>query len=161
VSRDVWIRIVLALHVLGAIAGLGANLTYPSLMALGERAEARQRAFVLHAIQRIDRGLATPAYGAQLVTGLLLVWLLRIDLFATSWLVTGMALYFAVLVFAIVVYAPTFRRQLSLADAMVDGDAVPTPEYRAAASRSTRMGVVLIVVVVGIVVLMVSKPRLW
>lgn len=160
-SRDVWIRIVLVLHVLGAIAGLGVNLTYLPLMALGERAGTKQRALVLRAIQRIDRRLATPAYAAQLVTGLLLVWLLRMDVFATSWLVTGIALYLFALVFAIAVYAPTFRRQLAKADAMADGDGPVGPEYRALAARAARMGAVLIVVVVGIVVLMVSKPQLW
>lgn len=160
-DRDVWIRIVLVLHVLGAIAGLGVNLTYLPLMAFGERAGAKQRAFVFHAIRRLDRRLATPAYGTQLVTGLLLVWLLRIDLFATSWLEAGIGLYIFTLVFAIVVYAPAFRRQLALADMLADGDGVATPDYRAAAARSTRMGVVTIAVVVGIVVLMVSKPHLW
>ncbi len=152
---------VLVAHVLGAIAGLGVNLTYLPLMAFGERAGARQRAFVLHAIQRVDRRLATPAYGTQLVTGSLLVWLLRVDLFATSWLEAGIALYLFTLVFAIVVYAPTFRRQLALADAIVEGGGETTPEYRAAAARSTRMGAVIIVVVVGIVALMVAQPTLW
>jgi hypothetical protein len=161
VSRDVWIRIVLVLHVLGAITALGVNLTYLPLMALGERAGANQRAFILRAIERIDGRLSTPAYAAQLVTGLLLVWLLRIDVFATSWLEAGIALYLFVLVFAIVVYTPAFRRQLALAESMLDGNGLATPDYQAASARSTRLGVAIVVIVVAIVALMVSKPELW
>jgi uncharacterized membrane protein len=163
VSRDVWIRIVLVLHVLGAITALGVNLTYLPLMALGERAGAKQRAFILRAIEAIDGRLSTPAYGAQLVTGIVLIWLLRIDVLDTSWLVAGIALYLFVLVFAIAVYAPAFRKQVAIAGSLADGagGGEATPEYRAASARSTRMGLAIVVVVIGIVTLMVSKPTLW
>jgi uncharacterized membrane protein len=161
VSRGDWIRIVLVLHVLGAIAGLGTNLTFGLIMALGERTGGQARVFAIGTIQALDRRLANPAYMAQLVTGLMLVWLLKIDLFATSWLVLGIALYAAVAVLGITVYAPVLRRQAALAEGMVEGGGAVTEEYREVARRSATLGVVATVMVIGIVVLMVIKPQLW
>src|ERR687887_241556 len=79
-TRDTWIRIFLVLHVLGAITGLGTNLTYGPILAIGNKAGAAQRAFALKAVSWVDRHMANPAYGAQLVTGLTLVVLLKLDL---------------------------------------------------------------------------------
>ena len=160
-SRGDWIRIVLVLHVLGAIAGLGTNLTFGLIMALGEREGGQARVFAIGTIRSLDRRLANPAYMAQLVTGLVLVWLLKIDLFATSWLVLGIALYAAVAVLGITVYAPVLRRQVALAEGMVEDGGAVTEEYREVARRSATLGVAATVMVIGIVVLMVIKPQLW
>lgn len=160
-NRGDWIRIVLVLHVLGAIAGLGTNLTFGLIMALGERTGGQARVFAIGTIRALDRRLANPAYMAQLVTGLVLVWLLKINLFATSWLVLGIALYAAVAVLGITVYAPVLRRQAALAEGMVEDGGAVTKEYREVARRSATLGVVATVMVIGIVVLMVIKPQLW
>ena len=149
------------LHVLGAIAGLGTNLTFGLIMALGERAGGQARVFAIRTIQALDRRLANPAYMAQLVTGLALVWLLKIDLFGTSWLLVGLALYVAVAVLGITLFAPVLRRQAALAEAFAGGDGDVTREYRDVARRSATLGVVATVMVVAIVVLMVAKPQLW
>ena len=61
---------------------------------------------------------------------------------------------------AITVYAPAFRRQREVAEAIAAGQADESA-YAAAASRSTTWGVVVIVLTLVIVVLMVWKPALW
>ena len=115
-GRSDWIHIVLVLHVMGAIVGLGTNLTYGLITSVGDRAGGERRVFALGLIQLLDKRLANPAYMAQLVTGLILVWLLKLNLFATSWLLLGLLLYIAVAVLGITVYAPVLRRQVSLAE---------------------------------------------
>jgi uncharacterized membrane protein len=163
-DRGDWIRILLVLHVLGAILGLGTNLTYGLIAAVGERAGGASRTFSLRLIQQLDRRLANPAYVAQLVTGLLLVWLLELNLLETSWLVLGLVLYLAVAVTGAMVYGPTLRRQVALAEQLEAAGAVDpglTTEYAVVARRSTALGVAVTLVVVLIVVLMVAKPMLW
>ena len=111
-GRSDWIHIALVLHVMGAIVGLGTNLTYGLITSVGDRAGGERRVFALGLVQVLDKRLANPAYMAQLVTGLILVWLLRLNLFATSWLLLGLLLYIAVAVLGITVYAPVLRRQV-------------------------------------------------
>ena len=152
---------MLVLHVLGAILGLGTNLTYGVIAALGERAGGPSRVFALRTIQALDRRLANPAYMAQLVTGLILVWLLKIDLFATSWLVTALGLYVLVAVLGITVYGPVVRRQVALAEQVAAGEDEAAVDYAAVARRSTTLGITVTLMVIVIVVLMVVQPTLW
>jgi hypothetical protein len=61
---------------------------------------------------------------------------------------------------AIAVYAPSFRRQREIAEAIADGTADES-EYAAVASRATAWGMVVVGLTLVIVVLMVWKPVLW
>ena len=162
-TRGDWIRIALVLHVIGAIMGLGTNLTYGLITSVGERAGGERRVFALRLIQTLDRRLANPAYMAQLVTGLLLVWLLKLNLFATSWLLLGLVLYITVAVLGITVYAPVLRRQTALAGELASesDEGAVSAEYGAVARRSRQLGIVATALVVVIVTLMVTKPALW
>jgi len=166
VDRGDWIKVLLVLHVLGAILGLGTNLTYGLIVAVGERAGGAGRTFSLKLIQQLDRRLANPAYVAQLVTGLLMVWLLKLNLLETSWLLLSLALYLAVALTGALVYAPVLRRQVGLAEQLEltgtgDGDPALAASYAAVSRRSTQLGIAVTLVVVLIVVLMVAKPALW
>jgi uncharacterized membrane protein len=166
VDRGDWIQIVLVLHVLGAILGLGTNLTYGLIAATGERAGGAGRTYGLRLIQQLDRRLANPAYVAQLVTGLILVWLLELDILDASWLLVALALYLGVAVVGVTVYAPVVRRQVALAERLEAGgagesDQGVSTEYAQVAQRSNALGIAVTLVVVVIVVLMVVKPSLW
>ena len=130
-------------------------------MAIGDRASGEQRVFAIRTIQRLDRRMANPAYLAQLVTGLLLVWLLELDLLGTSWLLLGLLLYVIVAVLGISVYAPLFRERLALAEQLAGGDDEVTASYADVARRADRLGVLVTALVVVIVALMVVKPTLW
>jgi uncharacterized membrane protein len=103
---------------------------------------------------------------AQLITGLLLVWLLELNLLATSWLLLALVLYLGVALTGILVYAPTLRRQVELAERLEvggpgDGDPELAASYAATARRSNLLGIAVTLVVVVIVVLMVAKPAWW
>jgi uncharacterized membrane protein len=143
--------ILLLIHVLAAITAVGANLTY----AIWFRAAGADRdrvVFVIRTVRMIDSRIANPAYVVLLVTGVLMV-LGGAFSFTTGWILAAIGLYIATAVIGIALFAPAIRRQLALAEQDVTSDA-----YRAAANRSTALGIVTTVLVLLIVVLMVTKP---
>jgi uncharacterized membrane protein len=152
---------VLVLHILGAIVALGFSLTYGLWTARGELAGRTERSFALRTISWVDQRFTTPAYIAQVVTGLLLVALIDWSLLSESWLAISIGLYVAVTVLAITMFAPAHRRQSLLADRIAAGEAVDDAEYRAAAGTAQRWGAVVTVLTVLIVVLMITKPTWW
>ena len=162
-DRAFWISLFLFLHVMGAIAAVGPTLTYGLWVSLAERASPGERAFTLRSISWIDRHLPTPAYMAQAVTGVFLIGLEGWSFWHTGWLVTGVAIYAALVIVAVRVYAPAFRRQRELAETVAaepdDGRAAAA--YVAAAHTSTIYGAVVTVLTIVVVFLMVWKPNLW
>ncbi|HEY7738095.1 MAG TPA: DUF2269 family protein [Candidatus Limnocylindria bacterium] len=143
--------ILLLIHVLAAITAVGANLTY----AIWFRAAGTDRdriIFVIRTVRMIDSRIANPAYIVLLITGILMVFLGGFS-FTTGWILAAIGLYVATAVIGIALFAPAIRRQLAEAERDVTSDA-----YRAAARRSTTLGIVTTVLVLLIVVLMVTKP---
>jgi uncharacterized membrane protein len=152
--------LLLVLHVLGAVVALGFSLSYGLWIGRGDAHGPTERAFALRTISWIDRRITTPAYVAQLVTGMLLVGTLDWDLLRAAWLEVSLVLYVALTVLAIAVYAPSFRRQRALAERIAAGEGAES-EYAKAASAARRWGVVVTAMTLTILVLMVWKPTLW
>jgi uncharacterized membrane protein len=143
--------ILLLIHVLAAIVAVGANLTY----AIWFRAAGTDRdrlVFVIRTVRMIDSRIANPAYIVLLVTGLLMVAGGVVSL-TEGWILAALALYVATAVIGVALFAPAIRRQLAEAERDVTSQS-----YRAAAARSTAVGIVTTVLVLLIVVLMVTKP---
>jgi uncharacterized membrane protein len=82
------------LHVLAAIAAVGANITYGIWIARASR-QPDALPFTLRGIKLIDDRLANPAYGLLLITGLLMVFNVGLSL-TTPWLLTALVLYVTV-----------------------------------------------------------------
>ena len=143
------------LHVLAAIIAVGANVTYGIWIARASR-HPEALPFTLRGIKLIDDRLANPAYGLLLVTGLLMVFTIRMPL-TTPWLLTALVLFVLVGLVGSLGYTPTLRRQIEL----LDSEGFHSPNYQALARRGTILGVVLAVLVIVIVYLMVVKPGLW
>jgi uncharacterized membrane protein len=141
------------LHVLAAITALGSNITY-SIWLQRARQAPQALSFTLQTIRFIDLRLANPAYAVSLITGILMIIIGKVAL--EAWLQLGIALYFAVFLVGMLWFGPRFRRQIRLAEAG-RGDSA---EYAAAARQGAIAGMMLIVIVVGIVFLMVTKPAL-
>src|SRR5262245_25762327 len=162
-DKDLWIKVFLFLHVMGAIAALGPTLTYGLWISLAERSDASTRAYTLRSISWIDGHLPTPAYMAQAVTGVFLIGLEGWAFWQTGWLVTGVAIYAALVIVAIRVYAPAFRRQRELAETVATdpSDTRAAAAYATAARTSTIEGAVVTVLTIVVVFLMVWKPDLW
>jgi uncharacterized membrane protein len=154
------ITLFLVLHVAGAVVALGFSLAYAVWIARGEATGPAERAFALRTVSWIDRRMTTPAYVLQLVTGLVLVWLLGWTVLRQSWLEISLVLYVALTVLAITRYAPMHRRRSALAVRLAAGEAVES-DYAAAAAQAQRWGIVVTVLTVAILVLMVWKPIWW
>jgi uncharacterized membrane protein len=143
------------LHVLAAIVAVGANVTYGIWIARASR-NPDVLPFTLRSIKLIDDRVANPAYGALLITGLLMVFVVRLSL-TTPWLLTALVLYVLVVLVGLLGYTPTLRRQIQL----LDSEGFNSPSYQALARRGMILGIVLAILVVVIVFLMVVKPELW
>ncbi len=143
------------LHILAAILALGANATYGIWLAR-VRHNPEALAFTLKTIKLLDDRLANPAYGASLVTGLLLVWLGPFTL-TTPWLVAALVLYAGALLLGVFGFSPVLRAQIRAAETA----GAESAEYSALSRRGTLIGIALAVMVVAIEFLMATKPQLW
>ena len=152
---------LLVLHVVGAVVALGFSLSYGFWVRRGEADGVHGRAFALRTISWIDRRITTPAFIAQLVTGVLLVATIDLDLLRAAWLELSLGIYVLLTVLAMTVYAPSFRRQRDVAEAIAAGAGEEEADYDAASAKATRWGVVVTLLTLVIVVLMVWKPALW
>ena len=102
-------------HIVMAIAAIGFNLSYAFWLARAEK-EPEHAAHLLKGIKILDDRFANPAYAVLLITGIIMV--LKEDLgFDTFWIAAGLALYVVVTLLAIIVYSPTLRNQVLLAEA--------------------------------------------
>ena len=141
-------------HIVLAIVAVGFNLSYGIWLSRAAR-EPAHLGHVLRGIKTLDDRFATPAYVLLLLTGLGMVFEADLDL-GTFWIWAALVLYGAVVVGGLLIYSPTLRRQLALADA---GKA-RTDEYRRLAVRGGVGGGIVNLIVVAIVFLMVAKPTL-
>ena len=151
---------LLVLHVLGAVVALGFSLSYGLWVRRGGADGVQGRAFALRTVSWIDRRITTPAFIAQVVTGLLLVATLDWDLLRRAWLELSLGIYVTLVVIAITVYAPSFRRQREVAERIAAGTGEET-ESATVESKATVWGVIVTALTLVIVVLMVWKPTLW
>ena len=140
------------LHVLLAIAAIGANLTYGVWLSRAARTP-EALPFTLRGIKILDDRIANPAYGLLLVTGVALVFVGGWS-FTTPWILISLALYVLAVLLGLFGYTPTLRRQIQV----VENGGQASPEYAALARRGTILGIVLAAVVVAIVFFMVTKP---
>ncbi len=125
------------LHIIFAIAAIGANITYGIWIAMA-------LPFTLRTIKLIDDRLANPSYGMLLVTGVVMLLSEPFD-FGTPWVSLSLGLYVLAVLLGIFGYSPALRWQIALAES----DGPGTAEYGAAARRGTVMGILLVVLVVG------------
>ncbi|MDQ7843016.1 MAG: DUF2269 family protein [Armatimonadota bacterium] len=143
------------LHVLLAIAAVGANITYGLWLARAAR-EPRHLEYVLRGVKVLDDRVANPSYALLFVTGAAMIYVGDLS-WTTPWLLASLVLYAVVLLLGLLGYTPLLRRQIALLSA--GGPA--SPEYRTAERRARLVGTALAVLVVAIVFLMVVKPGLW
>lgn len=143
------------LHVLAAAVAFGANVTYGIWLARATRSP-EALPFTLRGIKLIDDRIANPAYVLLLITGLLMVFSIRLPL-TTPWLLTALILYVLVVLVGLLGFTPTLGRQIQF----LDSEGVNSHNYQAFARRATILGVILGILVIIIVFLMVVKPGLW
>jgi uncharacterized membrane protein len=148
------LRFVLFTHVLGAIVAVGGSMTYGIWMTLARRTGPREEAFAFRGIRFVDSRMVTPAFGWQLVSGLLMVFVFHVASLREAWLSISLGLYAFVTVVAFVVVAPGAARAGRALETAGPG----APEY-VRYRRTMRMLTPLIALAtIAIVYLMVTKP---
>lgn len=148
----------LLLHVLGAIVAFGPSFAFPIIAAAGG-AEPQHGNFALRVIEKVAKRVVWPLALFQGLTGLALIGAVRIDVFATPWLMLGIALYLSALAMSYLVTTPNLRRLIELTSAPPPpGTSGPPPELVARIAASKRNGMIQSVLIVAIVLLMVVKP---
>lgn len=142
-------------HILLAMVALGANITYGLWISRASR-NPEALPFTLRTIKILDDCIANPSYGLLLVTGLAMLFSGNLPI-TTPWILSSLVLYGTVVILGLLGYTPTLRRQIELAETL----GPQSVEYATVARRGTILGMLIAVLVVAIVFLMVTKPRLW
>jgi len=140
------------LHIVLAIAALGANFTY-GVWIVRARKYPTFAATALRGVKFIDDWIANPAYLLMLPTGAAMVWLGGYS-FGTRWIAWGMALWALAVLLGYLGYTPSLAREIRA----IDASGSDSPEAAAAAKRGAVFSAILGVVILAILVLMVFKP---
>jgi hypothetical protein len=153
---DPWVAILLLIHVGGAIIGFGSIYTFPILGPLAAKPGPAGVA-ILEGMAALERRLLRPFLFIQPISGLFLIFALRLntDFFSHTWLWVAIVLYAVAFTIGLFVQIPLIERLPKLA-AELKGP--PGPEFMALVQRSQRIGPALTVLLSIIIILMVTKP---
>lgn len=160
-----WVLLILLfLHVFGAIVAFGPTYAFILLGPMVGR-EPQHANFAIRYQHLVSTRVIAPLAILQGITGLLLVWWAKFNLFATYWLLVAIVLYVVALTIAFTILIPTAGK---LVEATATPPPAPTPgtpspsgppPHIAALVRRARMaGMTNAALIVIIVFLMVTKP---
>jgi len=153
---DLWVAILLLIHVAGAIVGFGSVYTFPILGPMAAKPGPVGVA-ILEAMAALERRLLRPFLFIQPISGLFLIFALHLNenFFSHTWLWVAIVIYAITFTVGLTVQVPAISKLPKLA-AELKGP--PTPEFLALVKRSQRVGPILTVLLSIIIILMVTKP---
>ena len=153
---DLWIAILLLVHVAGAIVGFGSIYTFPILGPLAAKPGPAGVA-ILEGMAALERRLLRPFLFIQPISGLFLIFAtgLNLGFFSHYWLWVSILLYAVAFGVGLFVQIPLIERLPKLA-AELKGP--PGPDFLALVKRSQTIGPILTVLLSIIIILMVTKP---
>lgn len=143
------------IHVLLAMVAVGANVSYAIWLQRAAR-DPQHLDFALRGIKFLDDRLANPAYVLLLLTGLGMILVAGIP-WTTPWILSSIVLYALMAGIGLLGYTPLLRRQI----AALESYGTQSQEYRTVAAQALLMGLLIVVLVLTIIFLMVTKPKLW
>lgn len=149
--------ILLVLHVMSAIVGLGPSFAFGVLGPMSQKMGGAGGLAIMEGMHAIDRRLLNPAaMVVQPLTGALLIFESKraSTFFNHEWLWISIALYAVLMVLSYGVNNPAFFKMIDLAK---QGRA-ETPEFAQHAKKVMALGPALPALAVAIIVLMVWKP---
>ena len=153
---DLWVAILLLIHVAGAIVGFGSVYTFAILGPMAGERPGPGGVAILESIAALVRRLLRPFLFIQPISGAFLIFATGLNngFFSHYWL------WIAILLYAVAFGIGLFV-QIPLALALPKMAALsgpPTPEFLAGVKRSQRVGPILTVLLSVIIILMVTKP---
>jgi len=154
-------QIVLFLHVMGAILAFGPTYAYSIIGAAGGR-EPQHANFATRVSDKIGTTLVYPLAIVQGITGILLILIGGINLFASPWLLIAIVLYVGALTYAFTIQRNAVHRVIELTTMPAGGPppgapAGPPPGLPEAVRRVQLGGMGLGITIAVIVFLMVTK----
>jgi uncharacterized membrane protein len=156
---NIWVAIFLFLHVMGAIIAFGPSYSFPIIGKMASQ-EPQHANFAARLNEAITEQRIIPLAIFQGITGAALIIVTGINLFATKWLLLGIALWVVALGYGLFVQGPVGRRIVELTSTPPPpGASGPPPELMANIQKAQRGGIILGLLIVAIVILMVTKPQ--
>lgn len=160
-----WVLAILVfLHIFGAIVAFGPTYAFILLGPMVGR-EPQHANFAIRYQHLVSTRVIAPLAILQGITGLLIVWWAKINLFGTYWLLAAIALYVIALAIAFAILIPTAGRLVEATSTPppAPGPGAPSPSgpppHIAALVRRARMaGMTNATLILVIVFLMVTKP---
>jgi uncharacterized membrane protein len=149
--------ILLFLHLLGAVAGIGPTFAFARISGAG-RADPAHGTFATRVIRAIQGGLTVPLAALTLGTGFAMLAILGYDLGRTPWLLGSILLFLSSFGYAILVQNRDLYRIIEI----TSRPGAPVAREAAALARARKRarwgGLYMRVAVVVILFLMVFKP---
>jgi uncharacterized membrane protein len=147
------------LHVFGAIVAFGPVYAFPIIGAMGGK-EPQHANFATRVSEAISEQRVFPLAVFQGITGVGLILVTGINLFATPWLLIGIVLYLITISYNFSIQTPTVKKVIEMTSTPPPpGASGPPPELLVLIRRIQRGGIFSAVMIVLIVFLMVVKPQ--
>lgn len=147
--------LLMSLHVLAAIIGLGPTFSFPFLGIMAEKEPSATLA--LHkTVLNISTYLVIPVTLTMAVTGVLLIANRHLNLSKSPWLGAGIILYVLVVAAAIFYQVPVQKKLIALVGA--GSGSADQPGINRALNGQRIVGIAQALAVVVIAVLMIWKP---
>ncbi|WP_449536441.1 DUF2269 family protein [Ferdinandcohnia sp. Marseille-Q9671] len=144
--------IILTLHIIAAVCGLGATFALPAVMKLPKT--VTQAKFALAINEKVEK-IAKPASIALLVTALLL-GALNPSLFKTGWYIASMVIYIAVQPLVASILPKKAKLQEELLE-KATSEELPK-EFNEIGKQAAPYNMVTHIAVVVLIILMTLKP---
>ena len=152
---DAFSTLILVIHVVTAIMGLGVVTAFPFL-GMKSLEEPAHAAILNRMITLMSQRVFIPAAGLQLITGVILIFSLNLSLTANPWLGASIIIYLAVMAVATGVMQPKGRKLIAILEAG-DGRSIPA-EAVVVMNKLRNFGQVVVLGIVVIAILMVWQP---
>jgi len=153
-------RLLLFLHVLGAIIAFGPTFAFSIMGAMAAK-EPQHANFSARQSAAISKGLVYPLAIFQGITGVLLIASGQIDIMSRVWLQISIVLYLIALIYGLTIQRTALMRLIELSSTPPPPGTPPgppPPELLATARKIRRGGMFMGILIVVIVFLMVVKP---
>jgi len=154
------VQLLLFLHVGAAILAFGPTFAFPIIGGMGGK-EPMFANFATRVSEAIEKRLVLPFALTMPLSGIGLIWFGDINLFSTrsAWLIVGIVLYTAAILFVIRLQNPAVAKVVELTSRPPDPSAGgPPAELLATIKRVQQGGQALALAIVVIVFLMIFKP---
>lgn len=149
--------VLLFLHLLGVVAGIGPTFAFARITAAG-RGDPAHGAFAVKVVRAITLSLTVPLAALVLLTGLAMLVILRYDVLATPWMLASIALFLASFGYATTVQNRDLVRIIELASSAAPLGTGETAELARRRLRARYGGLFMRISAGTILFLMVLKP---